>query len=275
MKRIIIALTLALSVSNSPAMASVHYDKEDDIDIDVCRNIQMSDIVTHMEVLPGSPAEIIVMDGKEYIQPTGYGDIELLIHTQKRAEPYRYLLHCRSKEEKSRINSIVTPPPAIDQAAIDRAFYEHNYYGSTISQEQVTQAEAIAKSIADSIRNNPAYKNDLQRVKAVVEEVSARAAKKMMYGADENKYYRSPYGILVSGNFTCAGATRTVGRILDYMGYKWTHVNENEWLHQWCVLEMDGQIGYADSNVFPGGRAGYGEYWEGVSSVKQALEARK
>lgn len=91
-----------------------------------------------------------------------------------------------------------------------------------------------------------------------------------MYGTDENKNFRSPYGILVSGHFTCAGAVRTVGRILDYMGYKWTHVNENEWLYQWCVVEMDGMIGYVDPSVIPGGKIGYGEYWEGIRDVKKA-----
>ena len=42
------------------------------------------------------------------------------------------------------------------------------------------------------------------------------------------------------------------------MGYNWRHVNENQWAHQWCVLEMDGQIGFADGQV---GMAGYGEHY--------------
>lgn len=58
------------------------------------------------------------------------------------------------------------------------------------------------------------------------------------------------------------------------MGYEWTHVNENEWLHQWCVLEMDGRIGYADANILPEGEVGYGEYEHGKRLVRLALERR-
>ena len=53
------------------------------------------------------------------------------------------------------------------------------------------------------------------------------------------------------------------------MGYEWTHVNENEWLHQWCVLEMDGKIGYADANILSEGEVGYGEYEHGRGQSDQ------
>lgn len=149
--------------------------------------------------------------------------------------------------------------------------YAHDYYGSTITAEQAAQADAIAKSIADEAMANPAYKTDLDKVRAVTREVAHRIMR-TEYGPDENKYYRSPYGVLVSGNSTCAGAARTVGRILEFMGYEWTHVNENEWLHQWCILEMDGQIGYADANCLPDGVAGYGEHELGNELVRLAKE---
>ena len=53
-------------------------------------------------------------------------------------------------------------------------------------------------------------------------------------------------GVFVAGVYTCAGTTRALGRVLDYMGYSWQHVNENKWSHQWCIVTMDGQAGYAD-----------------------------
>ena len=52
-----------------------------------------------------------------------------------------------------------------------------------------------------------------------------------VYGTDADKYYRSPYGVFVAGVYTCAGSTRALGRVLDYMGYSWQHVNENKWVH--------------------------------------------
>lgn len=133
----------------------------------------------------------------------------------------------------------------------------HEYYNDHISAEQAAQADSIAKSIANQIMNNANYKTDLQKVKAAAGMVAKYAAKGT-YGADANKYYRTPYGVFVSGNLTCAGTTRALGRVLEFMGYEWQHVNENEWKHQWCVLKMDGKIGYADAAVIPTGDAGYG-----------------
>ena len=135
----------------------------------------------------------------------------------------------------------------------------HQYYNENITAEQAAQADAIAKSIANRIMSNPNYKTDLQRVSAAA-EIVAQYAMKGKYGADVNKYYRTPYGLFISGNYTCAGTTRALGKILDFMNFKWQHVNANEWKHQWCVLVMDNKLGYADANVFPSGLVGYGEH---------------
>ena len=143
----------------------------------------------------------------------------------------------------------------------------HDYYGSTITAEQAAQADAIAKSIADEVMSNSTYTTDLQKVRAAAEIVTAYGAK-CRYGNDENKYYRSPYGVFISGNMTCAGMVRATGRVLDFMGYEYVHVNENEWSHQWITLYMDGKQGYIDPSVFPGGLAGYGKYYAGEETVK-------
>ena len=93
-------------------------------------------------------------------------------------------------------------------------------------------------------------------------DVVAAYCDNCIYGSDTNKYYRSPYGVFVAGVYTCAGTTRALGRVLDYMGYSWQHVNENKWSHQWCIVTMDGQAGYADGM---GGIAGYGEMVSGMT----------
>lgn len=136
----------------------------------------------------------------------------------------------------------------------------HNYYRNC-TQEQADQADAIAKQIADSIMSNAAYTTDLQRVTAAAQTVKSYCDS-CVYGSDDNKYYRSPYGVFVAGVYTCAGSTRALGRVLDYMGYSWQHTNESKWVHQWCVLTMDGQIGFADGM---GGFAGYGEMVNGMT----------
>lgn len=147
----------------------------------------------------------------------------------------------------------VAQQPAVNTSA-------HDYYRNC-TQEQADQADAIAKQIADSIMSNAAYTTDLQRVTAAAQTVKSYCDS-CVYGSDDNKYYRSPYGVFVAGVYTCAGSTRALGRVLDYMGYSWQHTNESKWVHQWCVLTMDGQIGFADGM---GGFAGYGEMVNGMT----------
>ena len=130
----------------------------------------------------------------------------------------------------------------------------HTYYKG-VPKDGVILADSVAQSIAISIMTNPAYTTDLERVSAAATTVASYASS-CVYGVDPNKYYRSPYGVFVTGNYTCAGTTRALGRVLDYMGYEYIHINENQWCHQWNALVMDGQTGYADGMS---GTAGYGE----------------
>lgn len=104
----------------------------------------------------------------------------------------------------------------------------------------------------------PSLKTDKDKV-ATAASVSASFCRECAYGQDSERHYRSPYGVYVGKVFTCAGATRALGRILDYMGYSWTHANENEYKHQWCILKMDGKTGYADGQGY---YVGYGKHPE-------------
>ena len=143
--------------------------------------------------------------------------------------------------------------PAVDDSA-------HHYY-TGVSESGAKAADAVAKQIADSIVGNPEYSTDLQKVTAAASAVAAYCNQDT-YGMDTTKYYRSPYGVFVAGVYTCAGSTRALGRVLDYMGYSWQHSHENENRHQWCVLTMDGQTGFADGMA---GIAGYGVMTNGMT----------
>jgi hypothetical protein len=148
-------------------------------------------------------------------------------------------------------------------AELPVSFAYHEYYNNNLSAGQIAKAERVAKSIADYVMSKNC-KTDLQKV-SLAANIVAHYAAKGIYGADKNKYYRTPYGVFISGNLTCAGTTRALGRVLEFMGYEWQHVNENEWKHQWCILNMDDKIGYADAAVVPTGTAGYGEYKRGIA----------
>ena len=135
----------------------------------------------------------------------------------------------------------------------------HEYYKG-IPYEGAMQADQVARQIAEAIMTNPQYTTDLQKVTAAAQMV-ADYCKNEVYGMDEAKYYRSPYGVFVARVYTCAGSTRALGRVLDFMGYSWTHQNENQNRHQWCVLTIDGQSGFADGMA---GIAGYGQMTNGM-----------
>jgi len=68
--------------------------------------------------------------------------------------------------------------------------------------------------------------------------------------------YNRPYGVFYAKVASCAGTTRALGLVLTKMGFKWKHVNENKYKHQWCTLKMDGKKGWADGMI---GFVGYGK----------------
>lgn len=126
-------------------------------------------------------------------------------------------------------------------------------YAAMSTESKNAQALAVARQIASVI---PTDYTDLERVSIAAQIVSYYCSfcNYTMEGAD----YRTPFGVFVKGEYSCAGATRALGLVLDCIGYQWTHVNENQYGHQWCSLYMDGRLGFADGQI---GLAGYGEHW--------------
>ena len=144
----------------------------------------------------------------------------------------------------------------LNYAMAEAGLSKHSYY-KNLSASQIAEAEAVAQEIAKTVLSEPSLKTDLDKVSAAGWLIYYNFILPGNYGNDANKYYRSPYGVFITGNNTCAGGTRALGRVLDYMGYEWSHANENQWTHQWCVLMMDGQQGYGDSMGFG---SGYGTH---------------
>lgn len=114
---------------------------------------------------------------------------------------------------------------------------------------------AMARVVAQQIANSIPAGSDIDRVGQAAYMVSeyCNQATYTTEGSD----YSTAYGVFIKGEYSCAGATRALGLVLECMGYRWEHVNENQWTHQWCRLTMDGQVGYADGQV---GWVGYGKH---------------
>ena len=154
-------------------------------------------------------------------------------------------------------DTVMSTQTAEKQAQIERQAAEglakHNYYKG-LSAEKAAQADKIAKNVANAIMNDSTKRTDLERVRAAA-EFTELCCGSSCYGADEEKNYRSPYGVFIAGIYTCSGSTRALGRILDYMGIPWEHANENQDTHQWCIVTLDGQQAWADGMA---GKADYG-----------------
>ncbi|MBQ9063264.1 MAG: hypothetical protein IJ121_10660 [Eubacterium sp.] len=113
-----------------------------------------------------------------------------------------------------------------------------------------TQARNVAKKIVKKIIGY----NKEQKIEQAAKIVSIYSSKARytMKGKD----YSTAYGVFVKGEYSCAGSTRALGMLLDLMGYKWKHVNENQYKHQWVELKIKGKKAWADGQV---GEIGYGK----------------
>lgn len=64
--------------------------------------------------------------------------------------------------------------------------------------------------------------------------------------SEEAPHYNDAYGYLVSHVASCAGSARTTGLCLNMLGMNYEHVNENQWSHQWCRVNIDGVMWIVD-----------------------------
>lgn len=133
---------------------------------------------------------------------------------------------------------------------------DHQYY-KHLTAQQAAQADAVAKAIAEDALAQ-GFETDIEKIAYAAEKVKDHVRLcEYQHQFDENYYYRSPYGVFIARMYTCAGSTRAMGRVLDFMGYTWYHYGENQYDHQWVCLRMDGEVGWIESQ---NGFVGYGKY---------------
>ena len=129
--------------------------------------------------------------------------------------------------------------------------------GKTVGQMSTSElreaAQTIAKWIAADAKNYSSDKWDQAAYAAAAVSVFCEYSEY----TTEGKYYREAWGPFVAGEYSCAGATRATGMVLDYLGISWSHANANQWTHQWCNITINGVKGWADGQI---GEAGVGEY---------------
>lgn len=67
----------------------------------------------------------------------------------------------------------------------------------------------------------------------------------MTYSMSE-PHYNDPYEFFILNMASCAGSTRATGLCLNIFGIPYEHVNENQYTHQWCRVEVDGTYWISD-----------------------------
>lgn len=68
----------------------------------------------------------------------------------------------------------------------------------------------------------------------------------MMYSMSSS-HYSDPYGYFILGSASCAGCARATGLCLNILGIPYEHVNENQYSHQWCRVNIDGTYWICDA----------------------------
>ena len=130
------------------------------------------------------------------------------------------------------------------------------------------KAHEEAQEIAQLVMNYEGATTDLERIglaAGMVHQYVKRCGPANVYFFENGMPscrpivgYNRPFGTLVTFYSSCAGDTRALGLVLEYMGFEWYHVNANQNTHQWCVVYgVDGQTAFADASSL--GAVGYGE----------------
>ena len=60
-------------------------------------------------------------------------------------------------------------------------------------------------------------------------------------------HYNDPYGYFILGTASCPGCTRATGLCLNILGIPYEHVNENQYSHQWCRINVNGTYWISDA----------------------------
>lgn len=85
-----------------------------------------------------------------------------------------------------------------------------------------------------------------EQAKGIFTALRAMADNGTVSYSEEAPHYNDAYGYLVSHVASCAGSARTTGLCLNMLGMSYEHVNENQWSHQWCRVNIDGVMWIVD-----------------------------
>lgn len=85
-----------------------------------------------------------------------------------------------------------------------------------------------------------------EQAKGIYSALRAMADNGTVSYSEEAPHYNDAYGYLINHTASCAGSARTTGLCLNMLGMGYEHVNENQWDHQWCRVNINGTMWIVD-----------------------------
>lgn len=85
-----------------------------------------------------------------------------------------------------------------------------------------------------------------EQAKGIFKALRAMADNGTVSYSEEAPHYNDAYGYLINHTASCAGSARTTGLCLNMLGMSYEHVNENQWDHQWCRVNINGVMWIVD-----------------------------
>lgn len=85
-----------------------------------------------------------------------------------------------------------------------------------------------------------------EQAKGIFSALRAMADNGTVSYSEEAPHYNDAYGYLINHTASCAGSARTTGLCLNMLGMSYEHVNENQWDHQWCRVNINGVMWIVD-----------------------------
>lgn len=114
-------------------------------------------------------------------------------------------------------------------------------------QKKCTDAELqAAYDVALEIVKPLGKKSTEEQLQGIARELRRLFDSGMTYSTD-TPHYNDPYGYFVLHTASCAGCTRATGLCLNILGIPYEHVNENQWGHQWCRVNIGGSYWICDA----------------------------
>jgi len=139
-------------------------------------------------------------------------------------------------------------PPASDNNIANFSPVPMKDLANRKSLQKKATDEQLAQAYAEAVKLVTPYAglSMEQQLTGIAQSLRQRFDSGMSYSMTSS-HYNDPYGYFIEGSASCAGCTRATGLCLNILGIPYEHVNENQYSHQWCRVNVNGTYWICDA----------------------------